>query len=137
MSQSKAPSGSPSGSLLSAISREMVQIMKEAYGRGPTEAKSYLVDDLLFVVMRGGITEAERTLLDAGEVDKVRDFRQTFENVMETRLIALVERLTERRVLNYQSQITFDPDVIVEFFVFDRPAKAEDQAETAQALLDP
>jgi len=113
----------------------MVVAMKEAYGRGPTEAKSYLVDDLLFVVMRGGITEAERTLLEAGKEDEVREFRQTFENVMASRFTGLVERLTERRVLSYQSQVTFDPDVIVEFFVFDQPAKAEDQRETARALL--
>jgi hypothetical protein len=63
-------------SLLSAISREMVKAMKTYYGRGPTKAKSYLVDDLLFIVMRGGGTEAEKTMLEAGEHDPVREFRQ-------------------------------------------------------------
>lgn len=126
----------PKESLLSSISREMVQTMKTSYGRGPTETKSYLMDDLLFVVMRGGIMEGERTLLDAGEADTVRTFRQRFENVMAARLIGTIERLTGRRVLNYQSQIIFDPDIVVEIFVFDQPADAHALAETARALVD-
>jgi uncharacterized protein YbcI len=122
-------------SLLSAISREMVKAMKTYYGRGPTRAKSYLVDDLLFVVMRGGVTEAEKTMLEAGEVDAVRDFRQRFENVMASRLVGTMEQLTERKVVNYQSQVLFDPDAVVEIFMFDRPIERRAAEETAHALL--
>lgn len=121
--------------LLSALSREMVMAMKKYYGRGPTQAKSYLVDDLLFVVMRGGTTEGERTLLDAGMTDTVREFRQKFENLMAERLVGTVEQLTDRKVLTYQSQILFDPEVVVEVFVFDRPLERSALQETADALL--
>jgi uncharacterized protein YbcI len=121
--------------LLSALSREMVMAMKKYYGRGPTQAKSYLVDDLLFVVMRGGTTEGERTLLDAGMTDTVREFRQKFENLMAERLVGTVEQLTDRKVLTYQSQILFDPEVVVEVFVFDRPLARSALQETADALL--
>lgn len=122
-------------SLLSAISREMVKAMKAYYGRGPTKAKSYLMDDLLFIVMRGGFTEAEQTLLDAGEADAVRAFRQRFENIMGERLIGTIEQLTERKVLTYQSQVLFDPDTVIEVFVFDKPLKRTAVEETARALL--
>jgi uncharacterized protein YbcI len=122
-------------SLLSAISREMVKAMKTYYGRGPTKAKSYLVDDLLFIVMRGGSTEAEKTMLEAGEHDTVREFRQRFENVMAARLVGTIEQLTERKVVNYQSQVLFDPDVTVEIFVFDRPIERQAAEEIARALL--
>ena len=33
-------------------------------------------------------------------------------------LTGLVEQATGRSVVNYQSQIMFDPDIIVEMFVF-------------------
>jgi uncharacterized protein YbcI len=33
---------------------------------GPTTAKSYIFDDLLLIVMRGGFTTAERTMLEFG-----------------------------------------------------------------------
>jgi uncharacterized protein YbcI len=123
-------------SLLSAISREIVTAMKQYYGRGPSRAKSYLIDDLLFVVMRGGITVAEETMLEAGEADTVRAFRQRFENVMAKRLVGTIEQLTERVVVNYQSQVLFDPDVLIEMFVFDKPVKREALEETARAVLE-
>jgi uncharacterized protein YbcI len=122
-------------SLLSTISREMVKAMKSFYGRGPTKAKSYLIDDLLFVVMRGGMTEAEQTLLDAGEGDAVRGFRQHFENVMAERLIGTIEQLTERKVVTYQNQVLFDPHTIIEIFLFEKPFERRAIEETARALL--
>jgi uncharacterized protein YbcI len=107
------------GSLLAQISTEMVHAMKHHYGKGPVSAKSYLVDDLLFVVMRDMVTQAERTMLDAGRGDTVREFRQQFENEVAETLTGLVERVTGRRVLTYQSQVLFDPDITVEIFVFE------------------
>jgi uncharacterized protein YbcI len=109
----------PGGSVLAQISTEMVQAMKQHYGKGPVSAKSYLVDDLLFVVMRDMITQAERTMLDAGREHTVRNFRQEFENEVAETLTRLVERLTGRHVVNYQSQVLFDPDLTVEIFVFE------------------
>jgi hypothetical protein len=38
--------------LLSQLSTQMVRAMKQYYGKGPVSAKSYLIDDLLFIVMR-------------------------------------------------------------------------------------
>ena len=122
-------------SLLAAISREMVRTMKHYYGRGPTRAKSYLLDDLLFVVMRGGALQSEKTLLEAGFDDTVREFRQKFENVMAERLVGTIEQLTERKVLTYQSQILFEPHVVIEIFVFDKPVSRDAMEQTAQALL--
>jgi len=103
---------------------------------GPTEAKSYLVDDLLFIVMRGGLTTAEKTMLEFGQQDLVRQFRQTFENEMTKRLTDMVEEITGRSVCTYQSQVMFDPDVVVEMFVFDQPGSADARGATGRAQLD-
>jgi uncharacterized protein YbcI len=111
--------GSDEGSVLARISTEMVRTFKQYYGKGPVSAKSYLVDDLLFVVMREGITQAEQTMLDAGRASTVRNFRQEFENEMTEVLTRMVERVTGRRVVTYQSQVLFDPHLTIEIFVFD------------------
>jgi uncharacterized protein YbcI len=131
------PAEVPQGqSLLATISREMVTAMKVYYGRGPTQAKSYFLDDLLFVVMRGGVTEVEQTMLEAGEEDVVRAFRQRFENVMARRLRGTIEQLTARVVVNYQSQVLFDPDLTIVMFIFDKPMGANGHKETARVLLE-
>jgi len=106
------------------LSNAMVKAQKVYFGKGPLRAKSYLVDDLLFIVMRGGMTRAEETMLDFDQADKVRDFRQAFENEMTERLTTMIEDITGRKVLTYQSQILFDPDLVIEIFVFDKALDA-------------
>ena len=122
-------------SLLARISNEMVRAQKQFFGKGPTEAKSYILDDLLIIVMRGGLTTAEKTMLEFGQPDQVRQFRQLFENEMTQRLTDMIERLTGRKVATYQSQVMFDPDLVVEMFVFDSTGDRDDRAATAEGQL--
>ena len=117
--------------LLARLSTEMVRATKQYFGKGPTQAKSYFLDDMLFIVMKGGLTTAEKTMLEFGEIDKVRDFRQTFENQMTEQLTGMIEDITGRKVLTYQSQVMFDPAVVVEIFVFDGPTPEGARAGTA------
>ena len=124
------------GSLLSRISTEMVRAQKEFFGKGPTKAKSYMLDDMLIIVMRGGMTTAEKTMLDFGNEDQVRQFRQLFENEMTDRLTEKMEELTGRKILSYQSQVMFDPDVVVEMFVFDSEGSSDAIEATAEGQLD-
>jgi uncharacterized protein YbcI len=118
--------------LLARISNEMVRAQKQFFGKGPSEAKSYMLDDFLLIVMRGGLTTAEKTMLEFGQPDQVRRFRQLFENEMTERLTGMVERLTGRNVLTYQSQIMFDPDLVIEMFVFDNAVPEAGRAATAE-----
>jgi uncharacterized protein YbcI len=106
-------------SLTAKISTEVVRTLKESFGKGPVKAKSYLLDDFLLVVMRGGITVAEETMLDRGHGDLIRQFRQTYQNEMGDILVAKVEALTGRKVVNYQSQILFHPHIVMEIFFFE------------------
>lgn len=108
--------------LLARVSNEMVRLQKDYYGRGPVKAKSYMLDDLLVTVMRGGMTTSERTMLDLGRSDAVRAFRQEWQNEMGEKLVGKVEELTGRKVATYQSQVMFDPDTVVELFVFEDAA---------------
>ena len=121
--------------LLARISNEMVRAQKQFFGKGPTEAKSYMLDDFLVIVMRGGLTTAEKTMLAFGQPDQVRQFRQLFENEMTDRLTTMIEQLTGRKVVNYQSQVMFDPDLVVEMFFFDSAAQRDDRAATAEGQL--
>ena len=95
--------------------------MKEYFGRGPEFVKTYLMDDLCLVVMRGGMNTVEQTMIDGGQNDLVRAFRQKFQDLMRDRLTGTIEQLTGRKVLTYQSQVLFDPNMVIEFFVFEGP----------------
>jgi uncharacterized protein YbcI len=122
--------------MLARLSNEMVRAQKRYFGKGPDRAKSYIFDDLLLIVMRGGQTTAEKTMLDFDQQDKVRDFRQTFENEMTERLTDMVEEITGRKVLGYQSQIIFEPDVVVELFILDDRGSPDARTATGVGQLE-
>jgi uncharacterized protein YbcI len=121
--------------LLSRISTDVVRTLKDSFGKGPLKAKSYMLDDFLLVVMRGGVTVAEQTMLDRDHGDLVREFRQTYQNEMGDELVAKIEALTGRKVVNYQSQILFEPHIVVEIFFFDDTADEAQMRETAAGLM--
>ena len=135
MSEQDTAQRSDGNELLSRISTEMVRAQKKYFGKGPESAKSYMLDDFLMIVMRGSRTVAEETMVEFGQEDRVRDFRQQFENEMTSRLVGMVEELTGRKVLGYQSQILFEPEVVVELFFFDQPADESEVRATAAGQL--
>ncbi len=110
------------GSPRSRISHAMVGMKKEFYGKGPTKAKTYINDEYVFVVMEGGLTRNEETLLAAGQQDLVRAYRLRFEEAMTDTTVGAVEEILGRKVLTYHSQILFDPDRAIEIFVLAPPA---------------
>jgi uncharacterized protein YbcI len=108
------------GQLRKDISNAMVGLKKQLYGKGPTKAKTYINDNIVFCVLEGGLTRNEETLLAAGEADLVRHYRLRFQEAVAATGTETIERLTGRKVLTYHSQIVFDPDRAFEIFVLDR-----------------
>ena len=110
------------GQLLAAISTSIVGILREHYGRGPMKAKTYALDDIIVVVMRGsGFTALEQTIMDSGAPDRVVDMRHDFQRVMAKRYTETIEALTGRKVLAFLSQAHVEPDLTIEMFLMDAP----------------
>jgi uncharacterized protein YbcI len=107
------------GENLARISTGLVQLHSRYYGKGPTKAKTHMVNDTVICILRGGFTTVERTLIDQGKVDAVYDMRRSFQTVMEEQFTAIVENATGRRVIAYMSQIHQNPDLAVEIFVLE------------------
>lgn len=105
------------GETLAAVSRELVRLTAEHYGKGATEAKAYVFDDWLFCVLKGGMTTVERTLLEHGEGHLVRQVRMRFQANMDDSFMGVVRRVTGHEVRGYVSQVMFDPDVVFEIFL--------------------
>lgn len=105
------------GAIRSAISQAIVQLHAEHYGKGATQAKTYLWDNLVVTVLRDVLTTSERTLVEAGKVELVRDVRNAFQTTMEPRFRAAVEQITGRRVITFMSQVHPCDEYGVEVFV--------------------
>src|ERR1700686_2818340 len=110
------------GQLLAAISTSFVRILRQHYGRGPMRAKTYALDDIVVVVMRGsGFTALEQTLMDSGHPERVVAMREDFQRVMRKRYTQVFEELTGRKVLAFLGEAHVEPDVTMEVFIIARP----------------
>jgi uncharacterized protein YbcI len=107
------------GSLTRDLSRAMVALYKEYVGRGPTQARAYVEEDLVTVVLQDTMTTAEKTLAEEDEKDLVRGVRRVFQGKFREDAVEIVERLTGRDVKAFLSDHAIDPDVAVEVFVLE------------------
>jgi uncharacterized protein YbcI len=109
------------GQLRAALANAMVRIVHEHWGKGPTRTNVYLEDDFVFCVLEEPLTTVERTLVDGGETDLVRELRLEFQEIVNRRCSEQVEALTGRHVLACHGQVVFDPDVVFQVFVLGEP----------------
>ena len=118
--ETEAPLGG--GKLLAAISTSIVAILREHYGRGPMKAKTYALDDIIVVVMRGsGFTALEQTIMNSGQPGRVVEMREDFQRVMKDRYKETIRELTGRNVVAFLSQAHVEPDITIEIFFVDGP----------------
>ena len=125
----EARTPSEHGTKLSAISDGLVALLKEYYGVGPKQAKTYYSDDLVVCVLRGGFTRVEKTLLEGGRGQAVIHQRMEFQEVMRKRFEKVVEDATGRPVIGFMSGNQQDPDMICEVFILS-PTDLIEESET-------
>jgi uncharacterized protein YbcI len=111
--------GDPSslGEMRATISKEIVRLQAEYYGKGPTRAKTYIVEDLVVVVLEESFTRAEKTLAERGEKDAIEHIRRRFQQQMADDFTSVVEQATGRKVRVFLSETNVDSDVSVETFL--------------------
>jgi uncharacterized protein YbcI len=122
--------------MLAQISVGLVQLHSRFYGKGPTKAKTHMVNDTVICILRGGFTTVERTLLDTGEIESVFQMRRSFQTAMEDEFRRIVEGATQRKVIAYMSSIHVDPDLAVEFFVLEPLEESPDEVIAEDEDLD-
>jgi uncharacterized protein YbcI len=110
----------PSGRLNAAVSSAVVGLCSKHIGRGPTKARTTIDGNLVVVLLRDGMTTAEKSLVRAGKEAEVQRLRRAFQETMRAELIDTVERLTDGNVTAFMSVSHSDPDIAAEIFVMDR-----------------
>jgi len=91
-------------SVLATISREMVRLYKQQFGRGPTKARTgWVGQDTLVTILEDTLTPAERNMVKLGEDQRLRELRMLFQYASVAEFCEPVERLTGRTVRSFLS----------------------------------
>jgi uncharacterized protein YbcI len=99
---------------------------REHYGRGATITRTVFQRNYVIAFLEDIYTPVERTLLREGRQEDVKNTRQLFQTAMRKQFTAAVEDITGRKVVQFMSQVAFEPDMAAEVFVLQ--PEAEDRA---------
>jgi uncharacterized protein YbcI len=104
--------------VLARVSREMMRIYKDQFGRGPEFARShYAGRDTIVCLLSDSLTPVEKTMRNMGEHQRLRDIRMLFQYATEARFRAAVEEATGRKVVSFISGLDVERDIACELFV--------------------
>jgi uncharacterized protein YbcI len=99
------------------LSRELLGIHTESYGRGAGRARVHILDDMVVCLLDDlELLPNEEFLIGAGHGHAVIDVRGQYQQAIETTFTAAVERATGRRVVSFASITKLDPNYVVELF---------------------
>jgi len=104
-------------SVVAEISREMVRLYKEQFGRGPTKAKTnFAGPDIVVCTLEDSFTPAERKLAEMGEHQRLRDTRLYFQYATADDFRAVIENALGRKVRAFNSGVDTETDTSIEVF---------------------
>lgn len=113
-------------SIHAEISREMVRLYKELFGRGPTKARTeFAGPDIVICSLEDTFTPAERSLAEMGEHQRLRDTRMYFQAATSDKFTEIIERLTGRGVRAFISGLDAGVDVCAEVFYLETRDRAD------------
>jgi uncharacterized protein YbcI len=119
------PGGAPEsagidGGPLREVSRAMVRLYKDQFGRGPeTVSTHYAGPNVIVSVLANSLTPVEKSMREMGEHQRLRDIRTMFQHATEAQFRAAVEQITGRRVVGFMSGIDVVNDISSEVFTLE------------------
>jgi uncharacterized protein YbcI len=110
------------GQMEDDISKAIVKFEKEHLGRGPQEVKTYIVDDMVFVRLKGMLTPGERQLARTSEGRNLtKQMRMQLLETSRDILDMIIYEATGRRNISLHSDISTKTGERIMVFTLDRP----------------
>jgi uncharacterized protein YbcI len=109
------------GQLEAELTEAIIRFEKEYLGRGPVDARTFFVDDMIIVRLRGILTPAELKLAETSDGRYlVKEARRQLFNVSRGQLDQKVEEIVGIKVISLHKDISTKTGERVIIFTVDR-----------------
>jgi hypothetical protein len=111
--------------LLVAVTDALVEFHQRYHGRAAVIGKALLLGEELLACVLGDVySDVAKTVMDLQAATIMQETRSPFQEEMQDRFIASVERLSGRGVQAFISNSRVDPDIEIELFML-RPTRGD------------
>ncbi|NPV93400.1 MAG: DUF2294 domain-containing protein [Firmicutes bacterium] len=109
------------GKLETEMTNQLVKLEREVVGRGPQDARAYIVDDMVIIRLKGVLTIEEKNLAQT-EIGRqaVKQIRQILRETYARDKEKIVSDLTGCRVIGSHGDISTKTAEQVEVFILDK-----------------
>lgn len=95
------------GEMEAEISRAMVQFEIDYMGRGPKEARTHIIEDMVLVRLKGVLTPAEQQLTKSPDgVELIKKMRATLIETAKPLLYQVVADITGAKIVSLHTDIS-------------------------------
>jgi uncharacterized protein YbcI len=119
LSTNPEPHLEPGRSPALQISNAVGRVHKQLVGRGPTNVRTQIGEDMVVCLLEGGFTQAEQTVWAADGQSAVIELRIHLQEAMRRAIVEIVEAIIGRRVRSFMSASDPDERVQAEVMLLD------------------
>ena len=95
------------GQVEAEISNALIQFEKDYMGRGPMETRAYIIDDMILVRLKGGLTPAEQQLAKNPDgTPLIKRVRSSLLEQARELLTEVIEKVTGLKVISLHTDIS-------------------------------
>jgi uncharacterized protein YbcI len=111
----------PKRKIETELSEAFIKFQRELIGRGPQEAKTYIIEDMIILRFKGVLTIEEKHLVSHSTgKGLVKKMRQVLREMYSKEFEGIVEKYTGCKVLSSHSDISTNTGERIEVFVMDQ-----------------
>jgi uncharacterized protein YbcI len=109
------------GQMEAKIGETIIKFEKEYMGRGPAETKAYIIKDIVFVRLKGVLTQAEEKLTKSPEgADLIKLTRMKLLESTRVLLEKMISKIIKCRILSLHTDISTKTGERIIVFTLDR-----------------
>lgn len=115
------PNNKTKGQIADAITKKVIKFYVETIGVGPYQARTYILEDMVIVRLKGKLLPIEQKLLEGRHgVELVKDIRRALHEVTTKQMMLIVSKITGHPVISSHSDVSTKTGEIVKIFVLDK-----------------
>ena len=95
------------GEMEDEFTKAMIRFEKDYFGRGPVEARTFILQDMILVRLRGILTPAEQQLAESRDgMLMIKDIRRQLFETARPHLVEMVREITGCRMISLHTDMS-------------------------------
>jgi uncharacterized protein YbcI len=109
------------GQIEDEITKAMIQWEKDYMGRGPTEARTDIIRNMIIVTLKGILSQAEKTLAESKEgMTLIKKLRAQLVEQRRSELDEIIYRITSAKVITLHTDVSTKMGERIFVFITDK-----------------